>query len=114
MTADWSTLSPAQLRCIDGLDFALPLHWSHMFRHFGVRGPTTESCIRLGLVRRMYLHEYGGNPSLRMPFLSLTQLGLAYQRDWRSWRKSASEQIARITGGEVVDARSSLDRGMRL
>lgn len=94
--ADWSTLSAPQIRCIDALDFAVPLHWSHMHSRYNVRGPTIESCIRRGLVRREYLRAQGVIDAFAMPFLSLTQAGLAYQRDWRRWNAAVTKKVGEI------------------
>lgn len=111
MTADWSTLSPPQLRCIDALDFAPPLHETHLAKRNKVRGPTVTSLIAMGLVRRDYLHERDGSPKLAMPFLRLTQRGLAYQRDYRRWRASVAGKIAAIYGTSESDVAATIDRG---
>jgi DNA-binding MarR family transcriptional regulator len=112
VTTDWSTLSTAQLRCIDALDFAPPLHETHLAKRHKVRGPTVTSLIAMGLIRREYLHDRDHPATLSMPFLRLTQLGLAYQRDWRQWRDRVSRDVAGICGTNAADVAATLDRGI--
>lgn len=112
MTPDWSRLSPAQLRAIDALDFAPPLHQTHLARRYRVRGQTITSLIAMGLVRREWLHDRDGPSTHSMPFLRLTQLGLAYKRDWRGWHSISARKIAAITGTSVADVAATLDRGV--
>lgn len=92
--ADWSALSAPQIRCIDSLDFAVPLHHSHLTRRYDVRGPTIVSLELRGLVRRASLFEE--RSTIPMPFYTVTQAGLAYQRDWRRWNASVARKVAEI------------------
>lgn len=112
MSVDWSTLSDAQLRAIDALDFTPPLHQTHLARRYKVRGQTITALEHMGLVRREYLHERGSSPGLSMPFLRLTQRGLAYQRDWRRWRERVASDVAGIAGVSAADVAATLDRGI--
>lgn len=91
MGADWSALSAPQIRCIAALDFAVPLHHSHLTRRYDVRGSTIVSLELRGLVRRASLFEEGS--TIPMPFYTLTQAGLAYKRDWRRWNAAVARKI---------------------
>lgn len=112
VTADWSRLSPPQLRAIDALDFAPPMHQTHLCRRHRVRGPTITSLIAMGLIRLEWLHERNQPATLSMPFLRLTQAGLAYQRDWRRWRDSAAGKITLAVGATatIINVAATLDR----
>ncbi len=110
MTADWSRLSDAQLRAIDALDFAVPLHHTHLAQRHKVRGQTLASLQHMGLIRRIPLFEDG--MSIPMPFYTVTREGLAYQRDWRRWRDRAATKIAGITGANSANVAATLDRGI--
>jgi hypothetical protein len=110
MTADWSRLSDAQLRAIDALDFAVPLHQTHLSQRYRVRGPTLVSLEYMGLITRVSLFEQ--DMTIPMPFFTLTREGLAFQRDWRRWRESASGKIAEITGTWRNLTAAALDHGI--
>ena len=110
MNADWSRLSDAQLRAVDALDFAVPLHATHLAQRYKVRGPTLVSLEHMNLVRRVPLFEDG--MSIPMPFYTVTREGLAYQRDWRQWRDRVSRDVAGICGTNTADVAATLDRGI--
>lgn len=92
MVYDWSMLSIQQERLLRLLDFAVPLHHTHVKRA-GVRANTVRSMVKLGLVRWAYYH---GDGASAVPFLCLTQDGQCMRRDLERWTKRVSDAAARI------------------
>lgn len=104
-SADWSQYSTPQMRCIDALWFAVPMHHTYLCRTFKVRTNTIHSLVDAGLVADRYLYEVGFARSTGMPFLTLTRAGLAVQRDWRRWCNNVAIKVtAAIPGGLSPDA----------
>jgi len=93
---DWSQFSHQQIRCLCALDFAVPLHQTHLSRRYKVRGPTVQSCIRLALVRPHYLVEQDSPRRSAMPFFTLSQYGQAVKRDWLRWQGSVKTELVGI------------------
>lgn len=92
---DWSQWSEPQLRCVLALDFAVPLHQTHLTRRHRVRGPTRESLVEAGMIRRHYLAERE-REGLWMPFFTLSQAGLAVKRDYIRWHRSVRDKVGSL------------------
>lgn len=89
--SDWSRLTVSQLNVIMALDFAVPLHSTHVRQRYKARSNTLESLEKMGLIRLMYLEEE--HKIAGMPFYTLTQQGQTYQRDYKNWIKKTSDIV---------------------
>lgn len=102
-SADWSQYSTPQMRCIDALWFAVPMHHTYLCRTFKIQSNTLHSLLDNGLVRREIWYEAGS--TVGCFFYTLTRSGQAVQRDWRRWCNSvASKVTAAVPGGLSPDA----------
>ena len=92
--ADWSQWSKAQLACLMALDFAVPLHETHVARRYNVRENTRRSLLNAGLIAREFFYAEGA--SYGMPFFRLTQEGLAVKRDYVNWHRRVANSIGSV------------------
>lgn len=102
---DWSQWSAQQINCLECLDFAVPLHQTHITGRYRVHINTLMSCVRHGLARHNYLYEE--NPIAPIPFFTLTQYGERVKRDWINWNKRVGNKIRRIVGEESCTSSST-------
>lgn len=93
---DWSQWSEPQLLCLVALDFAVPLHQTHLTKRFKVRQQTRQSLIDAGLIRMVNLADVALPMLAAMPFLCLTREGLAVKRDYVRWVRDVGQKIGSL------------------
>ncbi len=90
----WDHYSDAQLRCINALDFPVPMHATMLRQRYKVRWSTVISLRDKGLLRTVGLSEEGY--ATAMPFVVLTREGLAVKRDWLGWLDRVAKSITGV------------------
>lgn len=104
--ADWSRWSEPQLCCLLALDFAVPLHLTHLRKRYKVRSNTLTSLIDRGLVRKAWLSEDEGQ--FAKPFLTLTREGLAVKRDYVNWHRKLHDCLEQLPNAMTKIAETRL------